>query len=108
MAPDGGGAYLVNEHFIAYEDFIPVMTELHEIKEKFNYFNMITEVRAIKGDDMPMSNMKGRDTISINFNWIPKVDEAMKVFAPVEAVLNKYNAKPHHAKLTHMDGNRFE
>ena len=25
MAPDGGGAYLVNEHFIAYEDFIPLM-----------------------------------------------------------------------------------
>jgi len=25
MPPDGGGAFLVNEHFIDYEDFVPVM-----------------------------------------------------------------------------------
>jgi len=57
---------------------------------------------------MPMSGYKGKDSISINFSWIPKVDEVMKLLAPIEAIFNKYNAKPHPAKLTHMDGTRFE
>jgi len=84
------------------------MNGLYEIKDTFAHLIQVTELRPVRGDDVPMSPMNGRDSVGIHFTWVHKLAETKVALASMEKVLSKYNAKPHFGKVFAMNGQRFE
>ncbi|VXC32923.1 putative xylitol oxidase [Nocardioides sp. AX2bis] len=60
---------------------------------------MISEIRAVAADDLWLSPMQGRDTVSLHFTWVRDqagVEAAARV---VEQALSAYDPRPHWGKL---------
>ncbi len=93
------GEELQSEFFVARKDALPALNAIFALHEKVAPVLQISEVRAVKGDDLWLSPASGRDSIAIHFTW--KKDEAgvLAVLPFVEAALRPYGARPHWGKV---------
>jgi len=55
------------------------MNDLYKIKKNFVHLVQISELRMARGDDLPMSPLKGRDCVGLHFTWYRKHDDIVKV-----------------------------
>jgi xylitol oxidase len=92
------GEEIQSEFFVDRKDAPAALTELEKIAPEINEILWVTEVRAIKADELWMSPHYQRDSIGIHFTWkkVPEVYEFVKV---VEAVLAPFKYRPHFGKV---------
>lgn len=107
-APVAGGTELYTEWFLPFEHAVEALNELYAIKDTFAHLILVSELRMVAADDIPMSPMKGRECIVIHVSWVHKYDAVMAVLPLVEEKLAKYSMKPHLGKCFAMSGQRFE
>lgn len=96
------GEELQSEFFVARKDALPALKAIVALHEKVAPVLQISELRAIKGDNLWLSPAYGRDSIAIHFTW--KKDEAgvLAVLPLLEAALKPFGARPHWGKVFTM------
>lgn len=96
------GEELQSEFFVARKDALPALKAIFALHDKVAPVLQISELRAIKGDNLWLSPAYGRDSIAIHFTW--KKDEAgvLAVLPLVEAALKPFGARPHWGKVFTM------
>ncbi len=60
---------------------------------------LVSEIRTIAGDDLWMSPQHGRETVALHFTWKRDQDAVDRVLVEVEAVLARFDARPHWGKV---------
>ena len=63
----------------------------------------ITEIRTISADDLWLSPCYGRDSVAIHFTWQKNWPAVQALLPKIEAVLARYEARPHWGKLNSID-----
>lgn len=59
----------------------------------------VSEIRAIRSDDLWLSPAHGRETVALHFTWQRQPEAVLAMVRRVEAVLAPYAARPHWGKV---------
>ena len=54
---------------MSYEDFPEVVGKIYALQPVLEEALQITEIRAVKADDIPLSPAYGQDVVGIHFTW---------------------------------------
>lgn len=80
------------------------MKALYEIADLFKDYVQITELRAVKADNIPLSPAKGRDVMGIHWTWKHDFENVMRAVEPIKVVLEPFNYTVHWGKyFGHLD-----
>lgn len=93
---------LQSEFFLARRHAVAGIGELHGLRRELAGVLQISEIRAVKADDLWMSTAYGEDQVALHFTWIkdwPRVQDALTL---VQEKLVPLGARPHWGKLTTM------
>ena len=93
------GKELQSEYFIAFEHAYDGLLAIEKLHEKISPHLLITEVRAIAGDDLPMSMMYKKTCVAFHFTWKQEIPEVMAILPEIEAALEPFSPRPHWGKL---------
>lgn len=93
------GKELQSEFFIAFDNAYEGLMAIEKLNEKVSPHLFITEVRAIAGDDLPMSPMYKKTCVAFHFTWKQETEEVLKVLPLVEEALAPFNPRPHWGKI---------
>jgi len=93
------GKELQSEFFVALEDGFEAIMTVAEMSEQINPHLFISEIRSIKADELWMSTCYQRDSIAIHTTWKQEIPEVTALILQMEAKLNRFNPRPHWAKL---------
>ncbi|MCE7011257.1 FAD-binding protein [Kibdelosporangium philippinense] len=93
------GEELQTEFMVARHDAVAALQAVNEIRAHIHPVLQISEIRAIKADELWLSPHYRRDTVSIHFTWIADAAAVMPVVSMVGARLAEFDARPHWAKI---------
>ena len=93
------GKELQSEYFVPLENGYEAMMVVREISEQIHPHLFISEIRTIQADDLWMSTAYQRDSVAIHTTWKQEIPEVMALLPQMEAKLEKFNPRPHWAKL---------
>ncbi|SMC54804.1 FAD-binding protein [Kibdelosporangium aridum] len=93
------GEELQTEFMVARNDAVAALQAINEIREHIHPVLQISEIRAIKADQLWLSPYYQRDTVSIHFTWIADGTVVMPVISMVSERLAEFDARPHWAKI---------
>lgn len=105
------GVELQAEYFVARQDAPAVLRELATIRSEIAPLLLITEVRTIAADDLPMSSCYQRDSVAIHFTLrqhlgsheeiLPSglTPETERSLGLIEGTLAPFHTRPHLGKL---------
>ncbi len=93
------GKELQSEYFVLLENGYEAMMAVREMSEKIHPHLFISEIRTIKADDLWMSTAYQKDSVAIHTTWKQEIPEVMALLPQMEATLDKFNPRPHWAKL---------
>ena len=103
-APSSAGYEIHTEFFVAISDLPAAMHALYEIAELFRDYVQITELRAVKADNTPLSPANGRDVMGIHWTWKHDFENVMKAVEPIKVALEPFNYTVHWGKyFGHLD-----
>ena len=91
------------EYSIALESLAPALREVMKMVDDRGYrISFPVEVRCTGSDDIPLSTSTGRRSAYIAVHMFKGSDYA-EYFADVEAILRKYEGRPHWGKIHNLD-----
>lgn len=93
------GKELQSEFFVPVENGYEAMLAVKEMSEQIHPHLFISEIRTIKADDLWMSTAYQRDSVAIHTTWKQEIPEVMALLPQMESTLDKFNPRPHWAKL---------
>lgn len=93
------GKELQSEFFVPLENGYEAIMAVAEMSEKINSHLFISEIRSIKADELWMSTCYQRDSIAVHTTWKQEIPEVMALLPQMEEKLNRFNPRPHWAKL---------
>lgn len=93
------GKELQSEFFVPLENGNEAILAVSEMAEQINSHLFISEIRSIKGDELWMSSCYQRDSIALHTTWKQEIPEVMAFLPQMEEKLNRFNPRPHWAKL---------
>lgn len=93
------GDELQTEYFIPFEYGPQALIELDKIGSLIAPLLLITELRTVAADNFALSTAYGRDVLAIHFTWVQKEPEVRRLLPKIEAILKKYDARPHPGKI---------
>lgn len=93
------GKELQSEYFVPLENGYEAMMAVREMSEQIHPHLFISEIRTIEADDLWMSTAYQRDSVAIHTTWKQEIPEVMALLPQMEAKLDKFNPRPHWAKL---------
>ena len=93
------GKELQSEYFIPLENGYDALMAVQEMSEQIHPHLFISEIRTIKADDLWMSTAYKQDSVAIHTTWKQEIPEVMALLPQMEAKLDKFNPRPHWAKL---------
>jgi xylitol oxidase len=93
------GKELQSEFFVPFENGYEAILAVLEMAEQINPYLFISEIRSIKADELWMSTCYQRDSIAIHTTWKQEIPEVMAFLPQMEGRLNRFNPRPHWAKL---------
>ncbi|MEV6627903.1 FAD-binding protein [Amycolatopsis sp. NPDC051106] len=98
------GDELQSEYFVPYEDAVAAARAIREIGDLLAPLLLVSEIRAIAGDDLWLSPCHGGDRVAFHFTWQPRQPEVEAVLPVLEERLAAFGARPHWGKLFHTAG----
>ena len=99
-----GGEELQTEYFVPREHAYQAIRAVETLKDQITPHLFITELRAIKADDLPMSMAYKQDSLAIHFTWKPEETVVRGILPAIEAKLAPFSARPHWAKSSLWTG----
>ncbi len=93
------GAEIQTEYFVPIEQGYDAILAVEELRDQITPHLLISELRVIAADDLPMSMACGRDSLALHFTWKQDMDSVRALLPALEAKLAPFNARPHWAKL---------
>ena len=93
------GKELQSEFFVPFESGYEALMAVQEMADMIHPHLFISEIRSIKADDLWMSTCYQRDSIAIHTTWKHEIPEVMALLPQMEAKLDKFNPRPHWAKI---------
>lgn len=91
------------EYSIALDSLAPALREVMKMVDDRGFrVSFPVEVRCTDGDDIPFSTSTGRRSAYIAVHMF-KGSEYSEYFAAVEAILRKYEGRPHWGKIHNLD-----
>jgi FAD-linked oxidoreductase len=91
------------EYSIALESLAPALREVMKMVDDRGYrISFPVEVRCTGSDDIPLSTSTGRRSAYVAVHMFKGSDYA-EYFADVEAILRKYEGRPHWGKIHNLD-----
>ena len=98
-----GGEELQTEYFVPREHAYQAIRAVETLKDQITPHLFITELRAIKADDLPMSMAYKQDSLAIHFTWKPEETVVRGILPAIEAKLAPFSARPHWGKIFIVD-----
>lgn len=102
------GKELQSEYFIPIEHAFEAISSIQEMAKEISPLLFISEIRAIKADELWLSPCFQRDTIAIHTTWKQEIPEVMGILPKMEKKLAPYQARPHWAKLFTISPSELE
>ncbi|WP_030483552.1 FAD-binding protein [Nocardioides aequoreus] len=96
------GQEIQSEWFVALADAVPALravTELAAGDPELVDLLSVTELRAVRGDDLWLSPAHGRDTLAIHFTWRLEPERVAACAERVADALAPYAARAHWGKV---------
>ena len=91
------------EYSISLDGLVPALREVMQMVEDRGFrISFPVEVRCTGADDIPLSTSTGRRSAYIAVHMF-KGSEYSDYFRAVEAILRKYEGRPHWGKIHHLD-----
>lgn len=95
------GDELQSEYFVPYRAAAAAIRAVREIGDLVAPLLLVSEIRAIAGDDLWLSPGHGGDRVALHFTWQPRQPEVEAVLPVIEERLAPFGARPHWGKLFH-------
>lgn len=102
------GEELQSEYFVDRAHGYEAMRALETLKDQITPHLLVTEMRAIRADDLPMSMSYQRDSLAFHFTWKPEEQAVRAVLPVIEAQLAPFAARPHWGKIFTMDASTLK
>ena len=103
--PSSDGDEIQSEFFVKFDDMPTAVADLYSHGDKFRDYVQITELRAVKKDNIPLSPAKAQDVFGIHFTWKHDMDNVYFAAKEVQAILAKYDYRVHWGKFFHPEPN---
>ena len=88
---------------IAREDAPAALRTLTPLMEQFADLLKVSEIRAIRGDDLWLSPAYGRDSVAIHFTWVRRSGPVLHAAQAIQDALSPYAPRPHWGKVFDTD-----
>ncbi|WIV55260.1 FAD-binding protein [Amycolatopsis nalaikhensis] len=98
------GDELQSEYFVPYEHAVAAIEAVRGIGDLVAPLLLVSEIRAIAGDELWLSPCHGGDRVALHFTWQPRQPEVEAVLPVLEQRLAPFGARPHWGKLFHGGG----
>jgi alditol oxidase len=98
----GSGNELQSEVFVPRRAAQDAITALSEMGDLFAPELLVSEIRAIRADDLWLSPAYGRDSVGLHFTWTGNETAVTPIVAAIEERLMPVDPRPHWGKLTTM------
>ncbi|WP_370962998.1 FAD-binding protein [Amycolatopsis sp. cg9] len=95
------GDELQSEYFVPYEHATAAIAAVRELAGLVAPVLLVSEIRAIAGDELWLSPSHGGDRVGLHFTWQPRQPEVEAVLPVLEERLAPFGARPHWGKLFH-------
>jgi len=102
------GKELQSEYFVPRKHAVDAILAVERLKKRVNPHLLISEIRAIDGDDLWMSPCYKQPSIAIHFTWKPEWPAVRQLLPVIEQELAPFQARPHWGKLFTMAPSRLE
>jgi xylitol oxidase len=102
------GKELQSEFFVPIEHAYEAISSVQELAEEISPLLFISEIRAIKADELWLSPCYQRDAIAIHTTWKQEIPEVMAILPKMEQKLAPFQARPHWAKLFTVSPSELE
>jgi alditol oxidase len=96
------GAELQTEYLLPRQHAGEALLALDAIRERFQPWLQVSEVRTIAADRLWMSTAYDRASVAFHFTWQPDWPSVRQVLPLIEAVLGPFEPRPHWGKLFTM------
>lgn len=102
------GEELQSEYFVARHHAYEALCAINELSEQIAPLLFISEVRSIAADELWLSPNYKQDSVAFHFTWKPEWEAVKQVLPLIEAKLERFDARPHWAKLYTMSAERVQ
>ncbi|CAM3236988.1 FAD-binding protein [Paenibacillus lupini] len=102
------GEELQSEYFVARHHAYDALCAINELSEQIAPLLFISEVRTIAADELWLSPNYKQDSVAFHFTWKPEWEAVKQVLPLIEAKLERFDARPHWAKLYTMSAERVQ
>ena len=96
------GAELQTEYLLPRRHASEALLALDTVRERFQPFLQVSEVRTVAADDLWLSTACGRASVAFHFTWQPDWGAVRQVLPVIEAALARFEPRPHWGKLFTM------
>lgn len=97
------GAEIQTEWFVAAADAAPALRAVTDLAERTRgelpALLTVSELRAIRSDDLWLSPAQGRETVALHFTWKREPEAVLAMTRRIEEVLAPCAARPHWGKV---------
>lgn len=97
------GEEIQTEWFVAREDAPAALRTLTPLMEQFADLLKVSEIRAVRGDDLWLSPAYGRDSVAIHFTWVRRSGPVLHAAQAIQDALSPYAPRPHWGKVFDTD-----
>ena len=96
------GAEIQTEYFVPREKAYQAILAVEKLRDQITPHLLVSEFRAIAGDDLWMSPCYQRDSLALHFTWKPDAEAVQAVLPQIESRLAPFAPRPHWAKVFTM------
>lgn len=93
------GEEVQSEYLVPREHAGAALSALPQFADVFATLAHSMEIRAVAGDDLSLSPMRGADVVAVHITWHRDPDAVMRFLPRLEAALEPFDARPHWGKL---------
>jgi alditol oxidase len=102
------GEELQSEYFIPRAGAVEAIRALRKIRDRISPLLHISEVRAIRNDDLWLSPCYRQDSIAFHFTWKKDWTAVRRVLPLIEEQLEPFSCRPHWGKLFTIPRQRIQ
>lgn len=93
------GKELQSEYFVPREHAVEALLAIERLRDQITPVLLISEIRAIAGDDLWLSPCYRQPCVTIHFTWKQDWPAVSKLLPVIEKELAPFHARPHWGKL---------
>ncbi|ROQ39867.1 xylitol oxidase [Frondihabitans sp. PhB188] len=102
------GEEIQTEYFVSLDEGAAAIQAVRTLAAKIQPHLLVTELRAVAGDDFWLSETQGQDSLCIHFTWAKHVDEVAELIPQIEEVLRPFTPRPHWGKVNTVSASELE